>query len=121
MEEKPILNSTLTVFDEHPTPPEKTLVLQDLAISLKLNLNPSSQRFTFGGTSEDHHGDFHQQAMASMDQLTSSQYRLSGAIEEKGAVDENRAPKLGWVDLADDEYGLSVGIRWFSKIIPQRI
>ena len=110
----------LTVFDDHSTPPEKTRLLQDLAISLKLNLNKSSQRFTFGGTSEDHHGDFHQQVMAAMDQLTSSQYRLSGAIEEKGAVDENQAAKLGWVDLADDEYGLSVGIRWFSKLFPKR-
>lgn len=109
----------LTVLDENPAPPEKTLLLQDLAISLKLNLNSSRQKYTFGGTGEDHRGDFQQQAMASMYQLTSSQYRLFGAIEGNGTVDNSRAPNIGWVDLADEEYGLSVGVRWFSKLFPK--
>ena len=109
----------LTVFDEDHNPLENSLLFQDLAIRLKLNLDSSRQRFSFGGAEGDYRGSFLQQPMASMYQMTASQYQLFGAIEGSGTVDDGRARNFGWVDLSDDEYGLSVGIRWFSKLFPK--
>ena len=109
----------LTVFDGNQNSLESSSHIQDFAIRLKLNLNSSRQKFTLGGTKEDYRGNFLQHPMASMFEMTASQYQVFGAIEGNGEVEDNRAPNLGWVDLSDDEYGLSVGIRWFSKLFPK--
>ena len=109
----------LTVFDENHNPLENSLLIQDLSIRLKLNLDSSRQRFIFGGAEGDHQGNFLKQPVASIYQLTASQYQVFGPIEGNGAVDDDRASHFGWADLSDDEYGLSVGIRWFSKLFPK--
>ena len=109
----------LTIFDDNLRSSYSGDLLQDLTVLLKLDLESSRQKFTFGGTIDDHRGDFHQNAAASLFQFTPSRYQLLGAIEGRGIVGDSGPMNLGWVDLSDDDYGLSVGIRWFSSLFPK--
>ncbi|MFN8007701.1 MAG: hypothetical protein U0V70_11865 [Terriglobia bacterium] len=109
----------LTVIDESRNPEKNSLPFEDLSLELKLNLDPSQQKFAFGGGANDIRGDFLKVPMATLSQLTPREYKVTGAVEYAGAVEEGQGYKPGWVDLSDDGYGLSVGVRWFPRLFPK--
>ncbi|MSO23673.1 MAG: hypothetical protein EXQ58_10565 [Acidobacteria bacterium] len=90
--------------------------IEELNLSFKLNLDLIQQKFIFGGEPEDYTGNFETASQASWSQDSAGLYSVSGAVQ---GSDPGSSKGLGWVDLSDGEYGLSVGLKWFGQLHPK--
>ncbi|MCI0623183.1 MAG: hypothetical protein L0387_16265 [Acidobacteria bacterium] len=92
--------------------------LDELSLSFKLNVDLTQQKFIFGGDPQDHTGNFETGSHASLSQDSADLYSLSGAVQGKGS---GKSAKVGWVDLFDNEHGLSAVVRWFGQLHPKAL
>jgi hypothetical protein len=90
--------------------------VDDLSLSVKLNLDLAQQRFVFGGNEADHSGNFEAAPEAALFQESAHRYVLTGALQGSRV---GRRINSGWADLSDDEHGLSVAVKWFWQLYPK--
>lgn len=93
--------------------------VDDLSLSVKMNLDLTQQRFAFGGDTMDHQGSFEGAPQAVLFQQSSDHYVVTGAGEGSGTGKSRKSLNVGWADLSDQQLGLSVGIRWFWQLYPK--
>ena len=92
--------------------------IDDLSLSFKLNLDLTQQRFILGGEPQDYTGNFENAPQASLSQDSTDLYSVSGAVQGSGP---GRSARVGWVDLSDEEHGLSAAVKWFGSLHPKAL
>jgi hypothetical protein len=108
-----------TLLNRDSASTQASIPIDDLQMSLRLNLDLTDQRFAFGGAPSDHLGTFANAPSASLAQKSAEQYVLTGAIQGGGLRKDGQSANLGWVDLSDGELGLSVAVKWFWQLYPK--
>ncbi|PYV43278.1 MAG: hypothetical protein DMG06_11215, partial [Acidobacteria bacterium] len=116
---KTYIKLAFTIINGQGSSMMDSLRLDDLSLQVKLDLVRDQQKFVFGGSREDHQGNFADKSFASLYQKNSDQYLLSGALEGRGVAKSVKPINLGWADLSDDQHGLAISTKWFWQLYPK--